>query len=76
MLDTMADDHYRDFPLDERPAIDVLVDGTWYAGELRSWSQPFPSGDWWASVGFRISTTLHVRTVRSSQVRPTATPVA
>ncbi len=71
----MFDDHYRDFPADERPAIDVLDNGTWYAGELRAWSQPFPLGEWWASVDYRTSATQQcVRTVRSGRVRPTQVP--
>ena len=25
------------YPIDQRPDVEVLVDGTWYPGELRQW---------------------------------------
>jgi len=35
----------------ERPLIEVLIDGTWYPGELRAWL-PNDDGTWRANVGY------------------------
>lgn len=41
----------RVYPPAERPDVEVLVDGAWYAGELRAWT-PGPDG-WVAQVQWR-----------------------
>jgi hypothetical protein len=33
----------------DRPAVEVLIDDTWYPGELRMWS-PRPDGTWEGNV--------------------------
>ena len=73
----MAED-YRDFPSGERPAIEILVDGVWYPGELRAWSRPFPhaGGRWWGNVDYRTGVGRHrFATVHSNQVRNAEPPV-
>jgi hypothetical protein len=53
----MAED-YRDFPVGERPDVEVLVARIWYSGELRAWSRPFPNagGLWWGNADYRTGT--------------------
>ncbi len=33
----------------DRPEVEVLVDGAWFYGELRMWTQ-HRDGSWWANV--------------------------
>jgi len=45
------EDDYREFPVGERPHVEVLVEGAWFPGELRAWSRPSPVGGvWWGNV--------------------------
>jgi hypothetical protein len=44
----------RVYPPAERPDVEVRVDGRWFAGEVRSWSQR-PSG-WWADCSWHPET--------------------
>jgi hypothetical protein len=37
----------------DRPDVEVLVDGTWYAGELRAWF-PLPDGTWEGNVQYSL----------------------
>ena len=70
----MTDD-YRDFSPEERPKVEVLVENTWYAGELRAWSRPRPAGGWWANVSYRVGQGKElVATVRSYRVRKADPP--
>jgi hypothetical protein len=44
-------DRARIYPADDRPDVEVLVDGEWYPGELRAW---YPRVDgWWGNVSYR-----------------------
>jgi hypothetical protein len=71
----MSVDHYQDFPSSGHPEIEVVVRGTWYPGELRAWSQPFPRGIWWANVSYRTGAAgQYTGTVRSNQVRNAEPP--
>jgi hypothetical protein len=57
----------------ERPDVEVLVDGQWWPGELRQWSQD-EEGNWWANVTWRREPGhTHIDTVPAEQVRPVQT---
>jgi hypothetical protein len=43
---------YRVFKPDDRPDVEVLVDGAWCDGELRMWTQR-EDGSWWGNVAWR-----------------------
>lgn len=53
----------------ERPDIEAMVDGEWFRGELRMWTQR-EDGSWWAQVNYsrgagrRFLTTLPAEHVR------------
>jgi hypothetical protein len=70
--------NYLNYPFGERPDVEVLVEGTWYPGELRAWSRPFPhaGGAWWGNVEYRTGAARRrFATVRSDRVRKTEPPV-
>jgi hypothetical protein len=46
-------DDYFDYPRDQRPEVEVLVDGIWWPGKLRAWSRPANFGPWWGNVTYR-----------------------
>lgn len=55
---------------DQRPDVEVLVDGTWQEGELLTWSRG-PDGAWWANVRHRAGPGLgtYLNTFHQDQVR-------
>jgi hypothetical protein len=56
------------------PDVEVLVDGTWYPGELRAW---FPVGDdgWNANVNCRTGVAQqYLATVPADHVREVSSP--
>jgi hypothetical protein len=60
------------YPPADRPEVEVLVDGTWYPGELRMWTQG-EDGSWSANVMWsRASGENRLDTFPSDNVRPLA----
>ncbi|WP_426243654.1 hypothetical protein [Nocardioides sp. LHG3406-4] len=54
----------------ERPLIAVLIDRTWYPGELRMWTQ-HDDDTWTADVSYTDEHHMnHLTSVASDQVRP------
>lgn len=54
---------------DQRPDVEVLVDDTWYPGELRAWQQR--DDGWWANVNWSTGPGLtYLDTVPADRVRP------
>lgn len=39
------------YPIDQRPDVEVEVDGAWHPGELRQWVQR-DDGTWWADCSW------------------------
>jgi hypothetical protein len=57
------------FQGDNRPGIQVLREGDWHGGELRSWHQR--DTGWVAEVQYRVGhETTYVERVTSDRVRP------
>ena len=70
----MADDYY-EYRVGRRPAVEVLVDGVWYSGELRAWSRPSNFGPWWGNVLYWTAPgKQHVATVREGRLRNVPPP--
>lgn len=62
------------FRPDERPDVEVFVDGVWYEGELRAWQRR--ADGWWANVQWRPSAGMtYVDTVPAANVRLVPEPV-
>ena len=60
----------RTYRPDERPDIEVLIDGHWCEGELRQWSQD-GDGQWSAQVNWRReSGVTYIDTFAADRVRP------
>lgn len=58
----------RVYPPDERPDIEVLVNGQWLVGELRVWTQQ-EDGSWWGDVRYRLrGPTRHLGSFPAAQV--------
>lgn len=58
----------RIYPPGDRPAIEVEIGGTWYAGELRAWLRR--DGEWLANVAWSAGTaSTHLDTVVAERVR-------
>jgi len=58
------------YPPADRPEVKVLVDGVWYPGELRMWTQAI-EGSWFANVTWsRVSGKPWLDTVPANHVRP------
>lgn len=54
----------------DRKAVEVLVDGTWHPGELRSWDQA-EDGSWSGMVEFNVGPGMtYLERVASERVRP------
>lgn len=54
----------------DRPEVEVLVDDTWWPGELRAWF-PQDDGTWRANVSYRTGVSQqHLKTVLEDHVRP------
>lgn len=54
----------------DRPAVEVLDDGTWYPGVLRAWYQR-SDGSWWANVNWTVRPRgTYLDTVPAARVRP------
>lgn len=67
------DEDYRDFPPNERPDVEILVDGTWYAGELHAWA--LRDGIWWGHVTYRTGPSQqHRATVPHDRIREAPDP--
>ena len=55
---------------DERPDVEVLVDGVWRVGELRMWRQEH-DGSWLGQVQYRPDEpTRVIATFPAEQIRP------
>lgn len=55
---------------DERPDVEVRMDGVWHQGELRAWQQR-DDGSWWANVQWRPAPgETYLDTVPAADVRP------
>ena len=71
---------YIEFAPGERPEVEVLVEGTWYPGELNAWSQPgvangYSTG-WWGNVTYRTDAgERHRKTVPYHRIRAADPPV-
>jgi len=59
----------------ERPDVEVLVDGVWFPGELRMWTQR-DDGTWSADVRWSEGTGASSRldTFPADQIRPVLSP--
>lgn len=56
----------------DRPDILARVDGTWWPGELRMWTQR--DDGWWAQVNYRTGVgQTYIATVHETDVRPDTT---
>lgn len=67
----MADEPQRTvvFKPEERPLVEVLIDGRWLPGELRMWAQD-ENGDWTANVKYTDEEHFnYITTVVADQVR-------
>lgn len=52
----------------ERPAIEVEINGQWYAGELRAWLRR--GDEWWANVAWSAGVAdTRLETVAAERVR-------
>jgi hypothetical protein len=52
----------------DRPEVEVLVDGTWYSGEVRMWTNR--DGTWYADVGWSSGPAENrIRTFSADQLR-------
>jgi hypothetical protein len=66
----MEHTHARIYQPNERPDVEVLVEGDWQEGQLRSWSLA-PDGAWWANVQHRAGPGkgTHLGTFHQDDVR-------
>lgn len=54
----------------DRPDVEVLIDGTWYPGELRAW-YPQPDGTWHGDVMWSAGPAQNrLDTVPAERIRP------
>lgn len=61
------------FAPDERPDIEVCIDGAWCPGELRMWQQR-EDGSWWANVNWSRDGQRYVDTLPADDIRPDERP--
>ena len=67
---TVHDMHHVVYLPGDRPDIEVCLDGGWWPGELRMWTQR-GDGKWWAQVTWRREVGMtYVDTVPAKRVRP------
>lgn len=60
----------RTYRPDERPDVEVLVNGQWYQGELRQWSAD-AKGSWSAQVNWRRKGgETFIDTIPAERIRP------
>jgi hypothetical protein len=61
------------YPIDQRPDVEVLVDGAWYPGELRQWIDT--DGHRTCDVAWRrVLTETRIDMFPAERVRQTSTP--
>ncbi|WP_067428588.1 hypothetical protein [Nocardioides jensenii] len=57
------------YPIPDRPECEVLVDGGWWFGEVRMWTQD-DDGSWSANVSWTRNTETRLDAVPAARVRP------